>query len=227
MLVQAIFTWVQHDPVKSHDIAQWAFGSSVVTTALAISQAVEVGEHSVRHNDPAFILRIANIAVSAILVVACLRLQRRPDVYFRDHKVDAHHTVSAWSRGTWSWARPLLDLATKQGDLDIEDLPQPEHSNRAAWLVESWHDFGFQGKLLHSLIWAYKWHIAFQWVAVLFKAVVGLGPFWAILRLITIMENRSPDEDTADPDLWLLIIYLALFTLAEQVGSLHGAKGRH
>lgn len=215
-MLQAVFLFAHRAPVQVHDLGQWASGSGAIAAVVAISQVFYTDDEFTRHDEPVFILRIINIATVLVLTIACLLIPRRPDIFFRDHLVDPHYTITSLSRNTWAWARPYLDLATKQGDLHLNDLPRVEHFNRADWLVKSWNAFGFEGRLLHSLLWAYKYHFAFQWSATLFKAALGMGPFWAILRLIRILEQRSPG-DPPDAQLWMLIIFLGLFTLAEQV----------
>lgn len=214
-MLQAIFIFAHHSSIKAHDQGQFLSLSAVIALVVSIAQFVDVAEHTSNRASAAFILRIIGIPTALFLAFAGHQLPRRPDVFFRDQKVDAHYTTTSWSRHTWSWARPMLNKATKEGDLDLKDLPQPEHFNRADWLISSWQSFGFKGKLLHSLLWAYKFHFAFQWSATLFKAALGMGPFWTILRLIKILEQRNPD-DPPTAELWLLIIYLGLFTLAEQ-----------
>ncbi|KFA76189.1 hypothetical protein S40288_07267 [Stachybotrys chartarum IBT 40288] len=211
ILLQAVFLASHHSCVQVHELGYWATASSIATGLVTVFHALQVG-HT---REPAQIIRFVNIGFTIVLAVTCLLIPRRPDVFYRDEVVDRHWTNSALSRITWAWARPLLDLATKNGDLNPEDIPQPDHHNRAGDLVQTWRSFDFKGSLLSSIFWAYKYRLALQWTAALIRSTISVGPYWIMLQLIKILETRGRG-DTPSTELWVLVFSLGLITLVEQ-----------
>ena len=84
------------------------------------------------------------------------------------------------SRYTWSWTRSIIDLASKKGDLDEKDIPEPDHTIRAEEVVADWKSGDFTGKLMWSLIYAYKGRFALQWGVTVARCLLGIGPFWTM-----------------------------------------------
>ena len=212
---QAILVAAQHDPVQCFQLGLWGALSSSLTAASLITQTVTAAEPLDRYDSPAFILRILNCATLIFLTITCLLIPRRPEVFRNDHKVDGKLTASALSRFTWTWVQPVIDEAAKKGDLDEKDVPGVDHITRCDWLSEAWASHNFNGTLLRSIIWAYKGIFAFQWTLTAFRCLLGLGPFWTLLQIITRLEKNDNDK-AGRGDLWALMVYLALFKLAEQ-----------
>lgn len=214
--MQAVVLGATHSPVKAHDLGLWAFASCVATTIANVFQAVESSRHGATLRDAVLALRLVDGVVVVSLAIVCLLLPRRPEVFFRGRPVDRQWTTSVLSRFTWAYPRPLLDLATKNGDLTEKDIPEPDHTLRADHLVASWVKYNFKGSLMSSLTWAYRYRIATSWALCIVRCILGLGPFLTMLRLIRILEQTSRDK-SATEELWMLVLYLGLFNLAEQV----------
>lgn len=205
--------------MRSHDLGLWLFASALIVTSLSITQLTQLLRQVPDSKDPVIILRAINTAVVFFLSLASILIPRRPDVFFKDSKVDRQWTVSALSRYTWTWVEPLLRHASKKNDLDAADIPQPDLKLRSEDLKKNWDNFNFQGSLLRSLIWAYKGGVALQWGVTIFRCFLGIVPFWIMLRIIRILEKRET-EGTPTLELWSLVIWMAFLNFLDAVSSL-------
>ncbi|ODA77544.1 hypothetical protein RJ55_07173 [Drechmeria coniospora] len=215
IVLQAAFLTAHHSPVKSHDLGLWAFLSSLVAVVVSVFQAVHVYDRVPVADNVTLLLRAGHVALAVALLFASLSLPRRPHVFYKGEQVDPEWTVSAISRYTWSWAGALLRLARERGDLDEQNIPRPDHHIRAENLVAAWTKANYQGGLMRSLLRAYGGRLAVQWAVTLFRCVLGIGPFWAMLRLVQKLEKKD-QVYTPTSELWILILCMGLFTLAEQ-----------
>jgi hypothetical protein len=107
-------------------------------------------------------------------------------------------------------------VATKKGDLEEKDVPQPDHTIRAEEVMIDWHGLGYDGKLLWQLLHAYKGRLGLQWSVTLARCVLGAAPFWTMLHLIDNLQQRG-GGGSPGRDLWGLVILLGVLSLAEQV----------
>ncbi|PHH87815.1 hypothetical protein CDD83_8368 [Cordyceps sp. RAO-2017] len=215
VLLQAVSLASHHAPVKVHDLGLWAFWSCLVTAAAAVLQALRAGRHRQDLGDASFVLRIVNACIAIPLLFACLSIPRRPHVFHKGRKVDSEWTVSALNRATWTWAGALLLTARSKGDLDKNDIPQPNNAIRAETLVSEWTKANHRGSLLRSLLKAYGGRIAIQWTVTVGECLLGVAPFWAMLRLVQLLEKKG-STDLADAELWLLVLFMGVCTLAGQ-----------
>ncbi|KAH7156326.1 P-loop containing nucleoside triphosphate hydrolase protein [Dactylonectria macrodidyma] len=214
ILIHAISLGAHHSSVRSHDLGLWLFASALIVTSLSITQLTQLLRQVPDSKDPVIILRAINTAVVFFLSLASILIPRRPDVFFKDSKVDRQWTVSALSRYTWTWVEPLLRHASKKNDLDAADIPQPDLKLRSEDLKKNWDNFNFQGSLLRSLIWAYKGGVALQWGVTIFRCFLGIVPFWIMLRIIRILEKRET-EGTPTLELWSLVIWMAFLNFLD------------
>lgn len=187
---------------------------------VAIAQVNYVSNFASPMKDAQLIVRIVNAAVLIPLLFSCITLPRRPEVLYKGEKVDSEWSTSVLSRYTWSWVNDLLKTAKRKGDLDPEDIPRPGHSIRVESLVEAWYRANHQGGLLQSILKAYGARLVVQWFVIVFRCIVGIGPFWTMLRLVQLLEDRDAGME-ASPGLWRLVFLMGLFTLSEQVSSYH------
>jgi hypothetical protein len=194
-----------------------AFGSALITILANINHSRHAFRLGTAKNDPVFILRLVSLAVTALLLIASVSLPRRPNVVYNDKIVDAQFTGSILSRYTWSWGLPLVALALEKGDLEEKDIPGPDHNFRARDLVEAWHKFEFKGTLLKKLLRAYLPLFVIQWMVTILRSFVGLGPFWAMLRVIELLEQQSPTGERPMGQILAYIVSLAVFSLFGQV----------
>ncbi|KAG6263206.1 hypothetical protein E4U49_002474 [Claviceps purpurea] len=213
--LQAIFIKMNHSPVKSHDLGLWAFLSSLVTAAVTIAEASYVSNYASPSNNVQLIVRIVNVFVLIPVLFSCITIPRRPEVFYKGEKVDNEWTTSVLSRYTWSWVSDLLQTAQRKGDLDNKDIPRPDHTIRTENLVDVWNKANYQGGLLQSLLKAYGARVFVQWIIILIRCGIGIGPFWAMLRLVQLLEDRDAGMGTPR-ELWGLVFLMGLFTLGEQ-----------
>ncbi|RDA86044.1 hypothetical protein CP532_4687 [Ophiocordyceps camponoti-leonardi (nom. inval.)] len=214
VLLQAISLSANRTPVKVHDLGLWAFFACLAALVATILQAVDVGRRERPLEDSSFILRLVNGCVGLALLFACLSIPRRPRVFYKGQPVDDEWSVSAINRLTWTWAGALLKTARSKGDLDTRDIPQPDHFIRAQSLVAAWPDTNLQGKLLPSILRAYGWRLALQWVITIGRCALGILPFWAMLRLVQILEKKSSGEFSATE--LALVLLMGVCGMAEQ-----------
>ena len=172
-----------------------------------------------REDVAALVLRLVNVAAALCTVFGSILIPRRPEVFFRGQTVDAQWTSSILSRYTWTWPRPIMDLASKQGDLDEKDIPQPDHTIRASEVLRDWHAYGYKGKLQWAILYAYKGRLALQWAVTVARCILGVGPFWTMLQLLTLLQERG-GGGSPSRTLWGLVILLGVFSLVEQVSKL-------
>lgn len=214
LALQAIFISAQHSPVKSHDLGLWAFFSSLITAVTTTLQASHFSNFA-SVNDTQLILRVVDAVVLILFLLSSISLPRRPEVFYKGEKVDNEWSTTVLSRYTWSWASDLLETARRKGDLDPKDIPRPDHTIRVESLVESWNKANYEGSLLQSLLRAYGGRLVLQWVVIVLRCVIGVGPFWTMLRLVQALEDRDAGLG-APRELWGLVILMGFFTLFEQ-----------
>ncbi|KAK5992840.1 Pleiotropic ABC efflux transporter of multiple drugs YBT1 [Cladobotryum mycophilum] len=106
-------------------------------------------------------------------------------------------------------------MSVKKGDLDESDVPGPDHIFRVKDLMVAWSKVAYNGKLLQTLTRAYLPRFIIQWVVTILRTCVGLGPFWAMLRLVEVLEHAPPGERPV-VQLLVLIASLAILTVAGQ-----------
>lgn len=209
-----------HAPVKVHDLGLWLFGSSLIVTTITVPQLIKEAQLFTRENTVALVLRAVNVGAVVFLCLFSVLLPRRPDVFFKDQKVDEQWTVSAFSRYTWSWVDPLLSFAVKKNDLDASDVPHVDRTLRAADLKEDWLASKPQGSLFRSLFWAYKGSFMVQLSLTVFRNFLALLPFWTMLRVINILEQRDVGlSGASNLELWILIFTMAGFNLLDAVSA--------
>lgn len=203
-----------HSCTKVFELGAWVFLATTVNIIVSAIQANHLGQiQSLRH-DITLILRIVLLATSAFLALASILVPRRPLVYYNDEIVDENFGVTAFNRNTWGWGRKILDLGSKNGDLQQKDVPRPPSYARSKSLVEHWESIKFPGTLFRNLFHAYGHRFAFQWTASIFRILVSLGPYIVMLKLIEKLEHITPEEKTF-AELWRYVFGLAAFTLAE------------
>ncbi|KAI1031429.1 hypothetical protein LB504_000454 [Fusarium proliferatum] len=216
ILLHAISLSAHHAPVKVHDLGLWLFGSSLIVTTITVPQLTKEAQFFTRDNTVALVLRAVNVGAVVFLCLFSVLLPRRPDVFFKDQKVDEQWTVSAFSRYTWSWVDPLLSFAVKKNDLDASDVPHVDRTLRAADLKEDWLASKPQGSLFRSLFWAYKGSFMVQLSLTVFRNILALLPFWTMLRVINILEQRDVGlSGASNLELWILIFTMAGFNLLD------------
>lgn len=217
----------QHSSVQSHDIARWAFLSTVVTALVSMLQLRDlILQDGIHATNPVLIVRLVNFAFTVALAFANISLPRRPDVFFRNEKVDKQFTVSILNRYTWTWGYWLLSLAIKKGDLDEKDIPQPDSLLRAETLLQKWHDEKYTSTLAWSVFREYRGRLFLQWTVIAIRCLFGIGPFYIMEHLIATLDYKMPDQwPTAE--MWGYVFWMGFFSLAEMVSLAMPTKPWH
>lgn len=162
-----------------------------------------------------FTLRILEIVALGFLGSSSLYIPRRPEVFDDDGQpIDAMYTASAIDRFTWGWPLHLLKLAGKQNELDLKDLPRPDHYTRSASLSADWKRRASKLPLWLAVISAHRRALARQWGLTLMASFLNFGPQWVILQLLRILETRGTRENYA-LDVWMWVIWLGVIFIAQ------------
>lgn len=192
-LIQSISIAIQHAPVAAYRLGLWLLLSSIILVVVPVINLLREVRKNETLIDVVAILTIVEAAASLALALSTATLPRRPDVALNDRPVDRQRTVSVLSRYTWSWITPLLTLASVNQDLTPDDVPLGDHKLRSGDLQREWDAVKHRGTLLSSLAWAYKGRMVLLWAVTLVRGVLSVAPFWAMLRIINILENEGRD----------------------------------
>ncbi|KAI0137590.1 putative ATP-binding cassette transporter protein [Hypoxylon sp. NC0597] len=215
LTLQAICVASSRDSVTAYDLGIKSFLSCIVLTAVLAVQDNDVAALLLQQNAGGiFTIRVVEIVAAICLAVASLSLPRRPDVFYNGQVVDRLYTESAWSRFNWSWPAYLLRLAAKKNNLDLEDLPRPDHYTRSKETTADWESRGFTGPLWISIISAHKWHFALQWILTVLTAFLNLAPQWVVLQLLNLLEQRQGHERLGY-QAWVWVILIAVSVLVQ------------
>lgn len=170
-----------------------------------------------KHYPVLFALRIVEIAAVVFLGAASLFIPRRPDVFDEEGRlVDRMYTVYAFSRFTFAWPYNVLSLAGKKKNLDMADLPRPDHFTRAKEVSADWKAKNFKQRLWLSVILAHGGAFALQWVLTLGTAVLNFAPQWVILQLLRILETKKR-SDSYGVETWMWVVWLGAVIVAQAV----------
>ncbi|OAA56408.1 ABC transporter, transmembrane domain, type 1 [Cordyceps fumosorosea ARSEF 2679] len=158
-----------------------------------------------------------NALLCPCIVLGALLFPRRPEVYHGGRPVSAEQSVCALQRALFLWVQPLISKASRDGDLEHDDVPSMESFARAATLTAQWTRANHRGDLFRSLVSTYWRQLVVLWVSVMVRSIVGVGPFWAMSQLIQRLEVLGSEEGDAGPSLWIFPLLIGLFTFSEQM----------
>ncbi|KAI3318504.1 P-loop containing nucleoside triphosphate hydrolase protein [Xylariaceae sp. AK1471] len=211
---QAICIAASRNSVDAYDLGIYSMVSCVVLAALLAVQDNQVAVSLWKHDESIFAIRIVEIITVVCLGVASLTIPRRPDVFYDGELVDRLYTVSAWNRYNWSWPSNVLGLAAKKKNLDLSDLPRPNHFVRAKDATAEWESHNFKHPLWISAILAHKWAFALQWGLSLISAILNFAPQWVVLQILHLLERRQGHERIGYEG-WLWAIWLMVAIIAQ------------
>lgn len=215
ILFQATAIASSRKSVQSYNLGLYVFLSCLVLAVILLAEGTLVFEQLLKHYPAQFALRIAEIASIVLLAASSLCVPRRPEVYDEDGKpIDRMFTSSAMDRFTWGWCYYLLKSAGKRNELDLADLPRPNHDTRAAEMSADWKRRASKRPLWIAIIGAHKWAIIKQWTLTLVTSFLNFGPQWVILQLLQLLETRSA-RDTYTLDVWIWVIWLGVVVVAQ------------
>jgi len=204
-------------PTESHNLGQWLLLSAIALSLSSLWQSVQYASRLNTHNDPGTIAWAINSIISFALAISSVLLPRRPNVVFEGYEVDRQRTVSTLSRYTWSWFELLLQKAAAKDDLDADEIYRPDHTLRSDELMKKWDGLRAQTVLLRSLLWAHKGELSLIWIVTIVRCLVSIAPFWTMLRVLHILEDRKAKNASYHIELLVLIIGMALSNLLDAV----------
>ncbi|KAI1375361.1 P-loop containing nucleoside triphosphate hydrolase protein [Hypoxylon crocopeplum] len=215
LTLQAVCVASSRDSVAAYGLGLWSFLSCIILSAVLAVQDHDVAVLLLKQDAAGvFAIRVVEIVDVVCLAVASLSIPRRPDVFHDGQPVDRKYTVSAWSRFTWSWPSNLLRLAVKKKNLDLTDLPKPDHYTRSKETAADWESRGFTGPLWISIIAAHKLQFIFQWALTIVAAILSLAPQWVVLQLLRLLEQRRGHERLGY-DAWVWVVLIAVVILVQ------------
>ncbi|KAL1882253.1 hypothetical protein Daus18300_000739 [Diaporthe australafricana] len=208
LLSQAIAIASCRKTVQAYNLGLYLFLSCLVLAVILLVQGTLVFEELLAHYPVHFALRIVDIVSIIGLAAVSLCIPRRPEVFDKDgNPIDRMYTSTALNRFTWGWPAYLLKMAGKRNQLDLDDLPRPDHYTRAAELSADWKERASKRKLWQAVILAHRVALAKQWALTLITSFLNFGPQWVILQLLQILENRGKQEN------YSLSVYMWVFWL--------------
>lgn len=215
ILFQAVGIASCKKSVQSYNLGLYSFLSSLILAVGLLAQGTLVFEDLLSHHPVQFALRIVEIVSVVSFGVSSLCIPRRPEVFDDDGKpIDGMFTASALSRFTWGWPLHLLKMAGKRNQLDLEDLPRPDHYTRAADLSADWKRRASKQPLWLAVTLAHRVAITKQWILTLCTSFLNFGPQWVILKLLRILETRS-DRESYKLDVWIWVVWLGVIVIAQ------------
>ncbi|KAI1811841.1 P-loop containing nucleoside triphosphate hydrolase protein [Poronia punctata] len=220
LVFQAVCIAASRSSVEAYNLGIYSMVSSVALAAVLAVQDSRVAALLLRHNQLIFAIRLVEIITVVCLGFASLTIPRRPDVFYNGELVDRMYSATAWSRFNWSWPSSILSLAATKKNLDLSDLPRPNHYVRAKDAIAAWEAFGFKRSLWISVILAHKWSFALQWSMSLIAAVLNFAPQWVVLQILHLLERRD-DHERVGYDGWIWAIWLMVAILAQSWVETH------
>ena len=214
LLFQAIAISSSRSSVEAYYLGIYTFVSAIILAAVLLAQDTKDIRHIIHGNQALLALHVTELAAAICLAVAGLSLPRRPDVFYRGELVDRMYTVSAFSRFNFSWPSQILSLAAKKNDLDMADLPRPDHYTRSAAVSADWKRRDYKHPVWISLILSHKGAFALQWGLTVCTSVLNFAPQWVILQLLRILEKREPGT-TYGIEVWVLVVLLGVAIIAQ------------
>ncbi|KAK4658726.1 hypothetical protein QC762_104050 [Podospora pseudocomata] len=209
LLFQSVaITW-SRSSVQAYDLGIYSFLSSLTLAGALIIQGTKSAESLLQDNRTLFALCVVELGLAICLSVASVSLPRRPDVLYDGEPVDRLYSTTALGRYTFSWPTALLTLASTQKNLDMTDLPRPDHYTRAASISEAWKKQNSNRPLWLSMLLAHKTVIAVQWFLALCTSVLNFAPQWVILQLLRTLEDRQPGTSSG-MDAWAWVFWLGI-----------------
>lgn len=214
-MLQAIAIASCKDTVQSYNLGLYSFLSCLILGAIRLVQGTLVFELLIVHYPIHFSLRIVEIAAIVLLGASSLSIPRRPEVYDHDgNPIDGMFTTSAVNRFTWGWPLNLLKIAGQRNQLDMGDLPRPNHYTRSAELSADWKRRASKLPLWLALISAHKSALAIQWALTLATSFLNFGPQWVIYQLLYTLENQGTSERYT-LDIWMWVLWLGITIIAQ------------
>ncbi|KAG8673600.1 hypothetical protein FPOAC2_07047 [Fusarium poae] len=211
--IHGICIFFQHSPVKAQKLGVWLLFTAVALITSSLPHLRYLYTQSQKLPIIFIILPTINTLSAVALAFASTCLPRRPEVFHRNTVIDRQWTVSVLERLTWTWVQPLLHHAAQQDDLDTDDVPQADSRLRSQDLKKRWDQLTRQDSLFRSIVALYKDRLLFLWAVTLVRCAVSILPFWFMLKIINVLEDRTARADNMQ--LMLFVLLMALSNLLD------------
>jgi ABC-type multidrug transport system fused ATPase/permease subunit len=166
-----------------------------------------------------FIVTLAIQIFSSIIAgIAFLFIKRRPDVFAPNGKVvERQFQSSVWARYSYNWSSNILDLAATKL-IELSDLPAMDSHVRAQDAKQHFRSISPDStvSLWRQIFWVFRWKLLFQWILVIFSAIMDSAPQFATLKLLQYLESRQKSS-IVDPKAWLCVGFLLIATMAGNI----------
>ncbi|CAK7208374.1 hypothetical protein SEUCBS140593_000151 [Sporothrix eucalyptigena] len=217
ILLQAIAIVAIHDSTKSYGFGMYTFVCGLMLSYVIITLDGKVVVGLLKHQPVVFGLRVAEAVGAVAITLTSVLLPRRPEVYYQNELVDRMYTTSAYGRFTFSWPSDLMNLSVTKKNLDLIDMPRPDHKTRAVNVSANWRAAGYPVRRLWlSIIRAHAFPFALQWILTFGTAILNFAPQWVVLRLLRILEDRTPGEQFG-VDIWIWVLWLGIAIIAQSL----------
>ncbi|RBR24244.1 uncharacterized protein FIESC28_02977 [Fusarium coffeatum] len=193
--VHGICIAIQHSPVIAHKLGILLLFTALALTVSSLFRLSHLFPNQTQAPTGAIVLTVVNTLFAVALTFASTCLPRRPDVFHKNVAVDRQYSTSLLGRLTWTWIQPLLRHAAQQQDLDTKDVPQADSRLRSQELKKQWNQQPRHGSLIRYIIALYKGRLFILWIATLVRCAVSILPFWFMLKIINVLEDRTTPSD--------------------------------
>ncbi|KAJ6781021.1 hypothetical protein PWT90_04923 [Aphanocladium album] len=218
ILLRTISMRLEGAPVRCYEAGLLVAASTALMLPGIVAQALSLVDRPIHTGRVILSLLVGNTFLCLCLCFGALSLPRRPEVHHNGRTVSAEQSVCALQKVLFFWVQPLVKKAIRHGDLNHEDVPSMENYSRASFLSAQWSIANRRGGLVKSLFHTYWQELAVLWASVIARSIVGVGPFWAMSKLIQRVEEVDPLSQQG-PSLWIYPILIGLFTFSDQVSS--------
>lgn len=199
----------------SHKLGILLLATALALTVSSLPRLSHLLPNSSQVPTGAIVLTVVNTLSTVALTFASTCLPRRPDVFHKSVAVDRQWTISLLGRLTWTWIQPLLRHAAKQQDLDTNAVPQADSRLRSQELKKQWDQQPRHASLFRYIMALYKGKLVFLWAATLIRCAVSILPFWFMLKIINVLEDRTTPSDNVK--LMVFVLEMSLSNLADSV----------
>lgn len=179
----------------AHKLGILLLFTALALTVSSLSRLSQLFLNLTRAPTSAIVLAVVNTVFAIALTFASTCLPRRPDVFHKNVAVDRQYSASFLGRLTWTWIQPLLNHAAQQQDLDTKDVPQADSRLRSQELKKQWDQQPRHDSLFRYIVALYKGRLISLWIATLVRCAVSILPFWFMLKIINILEDRKTSSD--------------------------------
>ncbi|CAK7230583.1 hypothetical protein SBRCBS47491_007634 [Sporothrix bragantina] len=217
ILFQAIAIVAIHKSTQAYAFGMYTFVCGLTLSYVIVTLDSKVVVDLLNHQPVLFGLRVAEaVGVIAVTLTSVL-LPRRPEVYYQDELVDRMYTTSAYGRFTFSWPSDLMSLSVTKKNLDLVDMPRPDHRTRAVNVSANWRAADYPVRRLWlSIMRAHAGPFALQWILTFGTAILNFAPQWVVLRLLRILEERTIGEPFG-VDVWIWVLWLGVSIIAQSL----------